>query len=107
MSTFYLLPPRPQLGQSFAAFLATWFPGLNWQQAGWGQLTETLEAAAGQHPDVYLVYHEELPEGEDPTRALVDGFGAEEGDDVIQIYPGKKAGEVTSRRWRLPAVSRT
>ena len=30
MSTFYLLPPRPVIGDAFAAFLNQFFPGLDW-----------------------------------------------------------------------------
>jgi hypothetical protein len=51
--------------------------------------------------DVYLVHREELPEGESPTQALRDGFGAEPGDEVVEIRPGNKLGDWTARRWRL------
>jgi hypothetical protein len=104
MSTFYVLPPRPLLGRRFAAFLTTWFPGLDWQGSAWPDLAETLGAAAGSHPDVYVVYREDLPEGTDPARALAEGFGAEAGDEVIEILPGGGPADVTARRWRLPAA---
>ena len=63
MSTFYLLPPRPCLGECFASFLQGLFPGLTWDHS---VLAETLTAAASRHADVYLVFPEELPEGEEP-----------------------------------------
>jgi len=75
MSTFYLLPSRPQLGECFAAYLGTWFPGIDWQSHAWPHLAETLGSVAGDHPDVYVVYREDLPEGEDTARALADASG--------------------------------
>ena len=104
MSTFFLLPPRPELGQRFAAFLNSWFPGLDWHGVGWTDLAETLAATAASHPDVFVVYREDLPEGEDTARALVDGFGAEEGDVVVEIVPGTGAVGTAARRWQLRAA---
>jgi len=46
MSTFYLLPPRPYLGERFAAYLQGLFPGLQWDSAAWANLAEGLAAAA-------------------------------------------------------------
>ena len=37
----------------------------------------------------------------DKARALVEGFGAEAGDEVIEIRPGVSAGEITARRWQV------
>jgi hypothetical protein len=104
MSTFYVLPPRPHVGRSFAAFLQTWFPDLDWPRDAWADLAEALAAAAGDHPDVYVVYRDDLPEGEEPGRALADGFGAEEGDEVIEVVPGGGPAEVTARRWQVRAA---
>jgi hypothetical protein len=101
MSTFYLLPTRPQLGRHFAAFLRQWFPGLDWPGRAWPDLAEALTAAAEGRPDVYVVYREDLPDGEDPARALADGFGAEAGDEVIEVL-AEDGTAVTARRWRLP-----
>ena len=33
MSRFYVLPPRPDLGERFASFLRLLFPGLDWDAA--------------------------------------------------------------------------
>jgi hypothetical protein len=105
MSTFYVLPTRPQLGQRFASFLATWFPGLDWQRAALPELADALIATVADHRDVFIVHRDDLPDGEELARALVDGFGAEEGDEVVELLPAKSAGEVTARRWRLPTRS--
>jgi hypothetical protein len=102
MSTFYLLPLRPLLGARFADYLRTLFPGLDWGDAVWPDLAEMLAAAAGRHPDVYVIYREDLPEGEEPARALAEGFGAEAGDQVVEVRPGPAPDGLTARHWRVP-----
>jgi hypothetical protein len=101
MSTFYLLPPRPLIGERFAGFLQNLLPGLDWDVAGRDRLADLLGAAARDHPEVYVVYRDDLPPGEPPARALADGFGAEAGDEVVEVRPGARPGEVTARRWRV------
>ncbi len=99
MSTFYLLPSRPILGERFARYLTTFFPGLDWTVAAWPDLADTLGALASGQPNVYVVYGEELPTGENPTGALATAFGAETGDEVIEIQPGNQPGELVAHRW--------
>jgi hypothetical protein len=101
MSTFYLLPPRPVLGDRLASFLQAILPGLDWDSGMRGNLAEAIGAAATVHQDVYVVYREDIPAGETPARALTDGFGAAAGDEVIEVRPGARAGEFASRRWRV------
>lgn len=101
MSQFYLLPSRPELGERFAGYLRELFPGLEWPSNAWADLAEELGAVAARRPDVFVVYREELPEGEDPATALTDAFGAESGDEVVEILAGKRPGELHARRWRV------
>ncbi len=101
MSTFYLLPPRALLGARFAEYLHTMFPGLEWSRSVWAELLEALSAAAGQNPDVYVVHRDDLPEGEEPAQALANGFGAEVGDEVIEVSAGAASGAMSARRWQL------
>ncbi len=101
MSTFYLLPPRPVLGERLAGFLRGILPGLDWDTDTRSMLAETVAAAAAGRENVFVVYREDLPEGEAPARALTDGFGAEPGDEVIEVRPGAAAGEMTARRWKV------
>jgi hypothetical protein len=101
MSTFYVLPPRPLVGECFARYLQPLFPGLQWTGTVCADLADTLAATACRHPDVYVISREDLPDGEEPARALADGFGAEAGDEVIEIRSGNKPGEWTARRWRV------
>jgi hypothetical protein len=84
MATFYVIPSRPQLGERFAGYLQKHFPGLNCPTAAWGELADSLVDAIHQS-DVFVVYREELPEGEELTQALAEGFGAEPGDQVVEI----------------------
>ena len=101
MSTFYLLPPRPVLGERLAGFLQAILPGLDWDTATRTLLAESVAAAASARENVFVVYREDLPEGEPPARALADGYGAEAGDEVIEVRPSGGAGELTARRWKV------
>ena len=101
MSIFYLMPPRPFLGDRFADFLQTLFPGLAWDSAARSSLAETLGEAAAARDGVYVIYRDDLPREEAPDQALVNGFGAEPGDEVVEVRPGGRAGEVATRRWRI------
>jgi len=105
MAVFYLLPPRPFLGDRFAAFLQTFFPGLAWEGETRLRLAEVYAAALVDRPDVFIVYRDDLPEGEALGEALVDGYGAEPGDEVVEVRPGGRAGEVVTSRWKLPPRS--
>lgn len=100
MATFYLLPPRPVIGERFAAYLGHLFPGLDWSRTQWPDLGETLGAVAAERPDVFVVYREELGDVDVP-QALRDGFGAETGDEVVEIRTGLKPGELVNRRWQV------
>jgi hypothetical protein len=104
MSRFYLLPPRPDLGERFAAFLRLLFPGLDWDRGMRLNLADALGEAAGCHAGVIIVYRDDLPAGEPVMRALVDGFGAEPGDEVIEIRPEARGGEIVSRRFHIDAA---
>ena len=100
MSIFYLMPPRPFLGDRFAAFLQTLFPGLDWDTSQRTSLAELLGDAAGRS-DVFVVYRDDLPREEAPSLALIHGFGAEPGDEVVEVRAGGRPGEMHTRRWRI------
>jgi hypothetical protein len=93
MSTFYLLPPRAALGQRLLATLGIASLQVTSCVEVVEALGKTLETTGG-----FVVYRDDLPLGEEPARALLDGFGAESGDEVIEILPGAPE----SRRWRFP-----
>jgi hypothetical protein len=104
MSTFYLLPPRPVVGERVAGFLQLFFPGLQWDAAVRSHLADSLGEVALGHPDVYVVYREDLPPGDSVARSLVDGFGAEPGDEVIELRLAGRGVELTAARWRVAAA---
>jgi hypothetical protein len=97
VSTFYLLPPRRFLAEHLASYLDGVFPGLAWDNPS--ELVETLSAAASAHPDVYVVHREDLSHLGDVGPALIDGFGAEDGDQVIEV--SVDSGKPTARSWRV------
>lgn len=101
MSTFYLLPPRPLLGARFTEHLQPLFPGLDWTRTTPAALADLLSQAVSSLPDVFVVFREELADGEEPGQALRDGFGAEAGDEVVEVRPGANASALTARRWRV------
>ena len=104
MAKFYLLPPRPVVGDAFARFLHEWLPGLPAFSDQCSALTDAIQMVACQNPEVYLIFREDLPEGETSERALADGYGAEPGDEVIEMRLGG-SGDVRARSWRLGVVS--
>jgi hypothetical protein len=104
MAVFYLLPPRPFLGDRFAAFLQAFFPGLAWDSEARLRLADVYAAALADRPDVFIIYREDLPAGESLDRALVEGCGAEPGDEVVEVRPAGQPGEVTTLRWTVPQL---
>ncbi len=100
MSTFYVLPPRPQLGERFASFLEALFPGLRWPSRSWVELAEVLQAAVVARPGVYVVFRDEVESGDvDPQ--LVECFGAEPGDEVVEVSLHR--GDASRRKLAAPA----
>ncbi len=100
MYTFYLLPPRSVLADHLADCVQRLLPGLDLTVAGREQLLAAV-CAALPGEDVFLVHREDLPAGERPEQALIDGYGAGPGDEVIEVRPTARPGEMTSRRWRV------
>ncbi len=96
MSTFYVLPPRPVFGDRLAAFLHAFLPGLDWDAAGRAGLADAAADFAGGETDAYLVFRDDLPDGERVARALADGYGAEDDDEVVEVRGGGAA-----QRWRV------
>jgi hypothetical protein len=101
MSIFYLLPPRSVLGDRLAAFLQPLLPGLDWDSRMRMNLADMIGAAAGAHEDVYIVHREDLPPGETMEQALTHAFGAESGDEVVEIRLGARRDELRASRWRV------
>jgi hypothetical protein len=101
MAAFYVLPPRALVGEWYAGYLQSCFPGLDWPSERWPDLAELLCQAVAGHADVYLVHREDLPPDAELDETLTDGFGAEPGDEVIEVYAAAAPGKWMTRRWRL------
>jgi hypothetical protein len=106
MSTFFVLPSRPLLGQRFAEFLGSVFPGLPLHRADWPELAEMLDAEVLRRSGVYVVYREDVADGDTLDVALAREFGAEPGDEVVEVAPGGRLAVLTARRWRVGAIPR-
>jgi hypothetical protein len=101
MSTFYLLPTRAAVGDRFADLLGALLPGLSLDARGRSRLADVVLQSLQADPDVFFVPRDELPFGEAAERALIDGYGASAGDEVVEVRPAARAGEFVSRRWRI------
>jgi hypothetical protein len=106
MSTFYVLPSRPLLGQRFAEFLENAFPGLAWPREQWRDLAELLGHEVLRRNDIFVVYREDVAEGAALDEALVRDFGATAGDEVVEVSPGGRLAILTARRWRVDGEPR-
>lgn len=105
MSTFYLLPARSVLADRLADSLQGLLPGLDWNVEARHRLAELVGQTLAMRSDVYIVHRDDLPNHEPPERALVDGFGANPGDEIVEIRHGGRPGEFHSRRWRINSLS--
>ena len=88
MADFYLLPPRPVIGEEVARLLRPFLPGLPISAADGVRFLDRLTAdSRGQ---AFIVHREDLPEGEDALQSLRDGYGAGSGDRVMQVSVGPR-----------------
>jgi hypothetical protein len=91
MADFYLLPPRPAVGEELARLVRPYLPGVPVTADECARFLGQLVEAAGAGAE--LVHREDLPDGVDATEALRDGFGAEDGDRLIQVSLGARPSE--------------
>jgi hypothetical protein len=64
-------------------------------------LADAVADVVVSETDAFLVFRDDLPAGERVAQALVDGFGAEEDDEVIEVRAGGRMGETGVQRWRI------
>ena len=102
MATFYLLPPRSILETAFGDILARLLPGLPLPLESWETITDRIGSAAGWPDDVFLVPRDDLPPGESVGESLAAAFGAEPGDNVVEVSLARPP--ALSRRWVLSAT---
>ncbi len=85
MATFYLLPPRSCLDDAVSELFTRLLPGLPLPVDTWSVLVDHLAQVANWPRDSYWIPRDELPEG-DVYEALVEGYGAEPGDQLIEVH---------------------
>lgn len=103
MSLFLVLPPRPIFAKVLEHAVGSTLPGVPLAAAG-PELTETVTAALARQPDLYVLFREDLQDDDDVPGSLRDGFGAESGDEVIELR--LTAGDaLQARSWRCADVS--
>jgi hypothetical protein len=94
MARFYVLPSRPHLGRRFGQFLRQLLPGVDCAGREWSDLAEALGAALLTEPDIFLIFREDLPDG-DLDANLRRDFGADSGDEIVEV------GDVSPPRYWL------
>jgi hypothetical protein len=85
MATFYLIPPRECLEQAVAEFLTRVLPSLPTDPSIAEALLAAVEFEANRTDDAYLIHREDLPGYRDVVTDLIEEFGAEPGDRVVEI----------------------
>lgn len=105
MSTFYLLPARDELGRRVAAGVQMWFPGVVLDPQ---QLAESLVASAEESSGVIALFGDELPDylGSQLQELLEDAFGAEPGDQVIDLRQGPFGAQDVPSTWVVREATR-
>ena len=101
MAVFYVLPPRPALGEYLGGMLQPFIPGVSIDRNACADFVDSLVAGSPDADEHYVVYREDLPEGEEVNTALREGFGAEEGDRIMFVTMGPQAGEPRVKSWRV------
>ena len=103
MADFYLLPPRPIIGEEIARALRPFLPGFSITATDGVRFLDRL--TADSKCQAFIVHREDLPEGTDALQSLRDGYGASPNDRVVQISVGPRALEpllsVRSKRCRV------
>lgn len=101
VATFYILPSRPLVGERLSHLLESWLPGIHCAFSS-EELAEGFGSFLNRQTDSYIVFREDLPLEADPVQALIDGFGAEEGDEVIEVAADFWPADPLARRWQVP-----
>lgn len=98
MATFYVIPPRECLEQALVEFLGRVLPGVPTSPAVVEAFLGALELEANRAEDVFFIHREDLGGFDDPVRELIEAFGAEPGDQVIEIGATVSSRPATLRR---------
>lgn len=100
MATFYVLPARPLFEQMMDRLLAEWLPTVPGPILPAEELTDLVRTHVERKAEIFIVYRDELPEGVDLIDGLRDAFGAENGDDIIELHLASN-GQIRAKSLRL------
>ena len=104
MSVFYVLPPRPILGHCLARLLCQFVPGATISGDSCIEMVTALVSESPEADESYVVHREDLPESDDLSTSLREGFGAEAGDRIVEVSITPKPEEPQVNIWVLKAA---
>jgi hypothetical protein len=88
MADFLLLPPRPVVGEELARAIRQYLPGVRVRAAECVKFLEYLAERADRQ--VFLVYPEDMPDGENIDTAIRDGYGADDEDRIVRVGANRR-----------------
>ena len=104
MATYYLLPPRECLEHAVGQFVNRILPGVPIPESLWACLVEHLVGLPSAHSARYVIHREDLPGMGSLDRDLVEGFGAEAGDRVVEVGLATHGQNPIVREWVMPVA---
>ena len=104
MATFYLLPPRECLEHAVGQFVNRILPGVPVPESLWACLVEHLVGLPNSQPMQFVIHREDLPGLGSLDRDLVEGFGAEAGDRIVEVGLATSGQNPTVREWVMPVT---
>ena len=104
MATYLVLPPRELLEHAMTEFANRLLPGLPKPLGLADVLLAHVIAAQPGSDRTFVVYREELPDSGDTLETLVDAFGAEPGDRVLEFGPPRNLAPASVRESFVPRV---
>lgn len=104
MATFLVLPPRELLEHAVTEFANRLLPGLPKPLGLSDVLLAHVVASLHGGDGAYVIYREELPDTGDTVSVLVEAFGAEPGDRVLEIGAPRNLASASVRESFVPGV---
>lgn len=104
MTTFYILPPREHIEHAVAEFLNRLLPGVPAQPKLTRRFPDLIAAAHPRPEELFFIHREDMPGLGDVTEDLTRCFGAEEGDEVVEIGPSSGLNPARVQRWTIDRV---
>jgi hypothetical protein len=100
VSTFYLLPPRESLEGLANEFASRLLPGLPVAEQFWERLLNELVDGR----EIFILHREDLAGEGDLASELTEEFGAEPGDQIIEVGSISLQRPSSVRVWQIQAT---